>query len=62
MARQHSRHERRCGAVETTHLREVANPEHEADAVEDVGFAAAIEASDGIEMCVEPRDAGAGAV
>lgn len=37
------------------HLAEVGDAEHEADGVEDVGFAGAVEAGDGVEQRVEPR-------
>jgi hypothetical protein len=37
------------------HLAQIGDAEHEADGVEDVGLAGAVEASDGVEQRVEPR-------
>ena len=37
-------------------LRKVGDAQHEADGVENVGLAAAVEASDGVELGVEARD------
>lgn len=37
------------------HLAEVGDAEHEADGVEDVGLAGAVEPGDGVEQRVEPR-------
>ena len=44
------------------HGREVADAEHEADGVEDVGLARAVEARDGVEEAVEAVDVDAGGV
>lgn len=37
------------------HLAEICDAEHEADGVEDVGLAGAVEPGDGVEQRVEPR-------
>lgn len=48
--------------IANANLREVGDAEDEADGVEDVGLAAAIQTSDGVKAGVKTRDHGAGSI